>query len=107
MTLATLVPLIGSIVDGDVSDANKAGLITIVTSSGFVVAISAQDIEIHHVIQAGREPAESLYRLFVVADAQLSVKLKARDFANLDESTDGDRASLLRSGASKRIEDTA
>jgi hypothetical protein len=106
MTSPTLVPVIGSVSDGQISKGTSS-LVTIVTTTGFVITISNQDLEAAQVVQTAADPSQTLYRLFVAPDALVSVRLKASDWARIDTHNDALRASLLSSGAPKTTEDTA
>jgi len=107
MTAPTLVPILGSVIDGKITKGETDDPITVITANGFVITLNGRDLQAAQLVQGGTDPSQSLYRLFVTSDACVSVKLKASSWAALDAASESGRAKILDSGASKTIEDTA
>lgn len=107
MASPTLLPILGSVIAGDISKSGGDGLLTVITTTGFVITFSRNDLQANQVVQASSDPSQTLYRLFVSPSATLSVKLEASAWAAMDAANDALRAQPLNSGASKHIEDTA
>lgn len=107
MVAPTLVPIIGSIIEGEITETKATGALKVITTHGFILSLAKHDVQSAQIIQTGTHPTQSLYRLFVSPDSELSVKLRASAWLQMDGVADGQRATLNDSGASKRIEDTA
>jgi hypothetical protein len=106
MVTPTLVPILGSVVDGDLMK-NEPENLRVVTPNGFVIVVNRQDVKTIQTIQPGAAASENLYRFFVAPDTYLSISIRADSWSALDTALDAKRAMLANSGASKKIEDTA
>jgi hypothetical protein len=106
MSGPTYIPVLGTITAED-DDALVNPKITVITPSGVVVIISKADIHVLQAVQAGSGAVQGLSRIFVHPQSTLSIQLSAQAWMELDQYFDDARAPLARSGARKRIEDTA
>lgn len=106
MANPTLIPIIGSMDEKDLEEEISNELV-VTTTSGFQISVPRKGIHAIQAVQPGKGKAHGLYRILVVPQTMLSVNMLADSWAEMDGAIDIKRAALARSGASKRIEDTA
>lgn len=102
-----MISIIGSITNGPLSDIADEHDVKILTPRGMVVHVKKSAIGGAQIVQSAQDATDSLYRVFVGQNIPITVHLSAGDFSGIESAVDEVSAARAKSGARKRIEDTA